>query len=92
MHEEIEEFRKLVEGGAPTSESEKEFGDLIFALVNYARFAGINPENALRHTNDKFVRRFQYVESQLRGRGETPADSTLDAMDKLWNEAKAQED
>lgn len=88
VDEEISEFRHLVESGAPTSEAEEEFGDLLFALVNYARFAGINPENALRRTNDKFVRRFRHVEGRLRDEGQTPAESTLDAMDALWDEAK----
>lgn len=91
VHEEIQEFRRLVEGGAPVEEAEKEFGDLLFALVNYARFAGINPENALRHTNDKFVRRFQHVERRLQAQGQLPAEASLDAMDVLWDEAKQQE-
>lgn len=88
VDEEISEFRHLVESGAPTSETEEEFGDLLFALVNYARFAGINPENALRRTNGKFVRRFRHVEERLREEGRTPAEATLDAMDTLWDEAK----
>lgn len=91
VYEEIGEFRRLVERKAPTEEAEKEFGDLLFALVNYARFAGINPENALRATNDKFVKRFQHIEARLRDKGLRPADTSLDAMDALWDEAKQDE-
>jgi MazG family protein len=89
VDEEIAEFRSLVEGGSPVDASEKEFGDLLFALVNYARLAGINPENALRYTNDKFARRFSHIERRLKDRGESVADSTLEAMDLLWDEAKS---
>lgn len=91
VDEEIGEFRTLIERGAPLEQSEREFGDLLFALVNYARFEGINPENALRHTNDKFVRRFQHVERRLREEGRYPSDSSIEEMDELWDEAKARE-
>ena len=91
VDEEIGEFRTLVEEGAPVERSEEEFGDLLFALVNYARFEGINPENALRRTNDKFVRRFQHIERRLKKDGRIPADSTIEEMDQLWDEAKLEE-
>jgi MazG family protein len=67
---------------------EEEFGDYLFALVNYARFININPENALRGTIEKFTRRFTYIERELRKRGKNPHNSTLEEMDRLWNKAK----
>jgi tetrapyrrole methylase family protein/MazG family protein len=65
-----------------------EMGDLLFALVNWARWLKIDPETALRATNTKFYRRFRYIEEQLAKRGKTPVESTLEEMDALWNEAK----
>ena len=91
VEEEIGEFRDRATSGAPDEEKEAEFGDLLFALVNYARFAGINPENALRRTNAKFTRRFQHIERRLAEGGRTFADVDLEAMDALWDEAKGEE-
>lgn len=68
----------------------EEFGDLLFALVNLARFLNICPEEALTQTNRKFQMRFQYIESELAKRGKTPAESNLEEMDELWEEAKTQ--
>jgi len=68
--------------------AESEFGDLIFSLVNYARFIGINPENALEKTNRKFIKRFQYIESKAKEIGKALQDMTLAEMDIYWNEAK----
>jgi XTP/dITP diphosphohydrolase len=68
--------------------AESEFGDLIFSLVNYARFIGINPENALEKTNKKFIKRFQYIESKAAESGKALQDMTLGEMDVYWNEAK----
>lgn len=67
---------------------EKEFGDLMFSLVNAARLYGINPDNALEMTNAKFRARFNYVEENSIGQGRTLKDMTLAEMDELWNEAK----
>lgn len=67
---------------------ESEVGDVFFALVNYARFLGINPENALRKTNHKFIERFKFVEKKLRAKGSSPNESSLAEMDKYWNESK----
>jgi MazG family protein len=67
---------------------EEEFGDFLFALVNYARFNGINPENALRGTIEKFVRRFQFIEESLKKQGKDIHASTLEEMEKLWRKAK----
>lgn len=90
VEEELREFRQAVEEEAPASEREEEFGDVLFALVNYARFAGINPETALRATNDKFTRRFQHVEGRLHDEGRSLQDVDLDTADDLWDEAKAE--
>jgi MazG family protein len=91
VEEEISEFRLSLEKGQPAEEKEKEFGDLLFALVNYARFIGITPENALRRTNEKFVRRFQHIEQRLAEQGQAFKDVDLAAMDRLWDEAKVLE-
>lgn len=68
---------------------ESEVGDVFFALVNYARFLGINPENALRKTNRKFIERFNFIEEKLKENGKTPNESSLAEMDKYWNESKS---
>ncbi|BFP42589.1 nucleoside triphosphate pyrophosphohydrolase [Flavobacteriaceae bacterium GF1] len=67
---------------------EHEFGDVLFSMVNYARFLGVNPENALEHTNKKFIHRFQYLEEKAKGLGKTLKDMTLTEMDVFWEEAK----
>ena len=67
---------------------ESEVGDVFFALVNYARFLGINPENALRKTNRKFIERFKFVEKKIIASGKSLNESTLAEMDKYWNESK----
>ena len=67
---------------------ENEIGDVFFALVNYARFLGINPENALRKTNKKFVNRFNYIEKSLKEKNRKISESNLEEMDFYWNESK----
>jgi ATP diphosphatase len=84
--EEIAEFR-----AAPDSRKAEEFGDMLFAMANVARHLGIDPEAALRGTNEKFTRRFAHIEKRLAERGKTPRESDLDEMDALWNEAKLAE-
>lgn len=69
-------------------ELEVEIGDVFFALTNYARFLGINPENALRLTNEKFIKRFQYIEKKINESGRQINESNLGEMDKYWNESK----
>ena len=81
--EEIAELR-----AAPADKKAEEFGDVLFALANVARHLGIDPEAALRGTNEKFTRRFSFIETQLAGQGREPKDSNLAEMDALWNEAK----
>jgi len=88
VEEELDEFREAVEAGGDRADREEEFGDLLFALTNYARQAGINPENVLRETNDKFTRRFQHVEKRLDENGSSIEEADLEAADQFWREAK----
>ncbi len=74
--------------GADRQRKEHELGDLLFSIANLCRHLGIEPEQALRKCNEKFFKRFSYVELQLRQRGKTPRESTLQEMDELWEEAK----
>ena len=67
---------------------ESEFGDVFFALINYARFLNVNPEDALEKTNKKFISRFNYMEQKILAQGKALADCSLNEMDKFWNEAK----
>ena len=71
--------------------SDKELGDFLFSVINAARLYHLNPDNALEMTNQKFIRRFNYVEEQTLSKGRQLADMTLEEMDQLWNEAKSKE-
>ena len=86
--EEIEEMHQS-EKEESKEELENEIGDVFFALVNYARFLNINPEFALRKTNKKFVRRFNYVENKILETGRKISESNLQEMDKFWEESKS---
>jgi len=88
VEEELEEFQETIDDGASEAEREDEFGDLLFALVNYARFADVNPETALRSTNAKFTDRFAYIERRLREDDRSWEDVSLADADVLWEEAK----
>ena len=88
VKEEVGELHAAIDASSQ-DQIESEFGDLLFALVNYSRFIGVNPENALRRTVDKFIRRFQYIEQKLQASGKDIHNSTLGEMDALWNEAKS---
>lgn len=87
VDEEIGELYEAVDAGA-ADKIEEEFGDVLFALVNYARFAKIDPELALEKTNKKFMRRFQHIEKIATEQNKALHDMTLDEMDALWNKAK----
>ena len=87
VREEIAEVEVEMEKGDKVN-MEKEFGDLLFSLVNAARLYGINPDNALEMTNAKFRSRFGYVEEHTLQQGRNLKDMTLEEMDALWNEAK----
>lgn len=89
VQEEMAEFKTEEEAGNK-EKMEDEFGDLMFAMVNYARFAGINPEEALEKTNRKFIRRFRFMEDRIAEKGEKLDDLNLEQMDVYWNEAKKQ--
>lgn len=86
--EEMDELKHEVEEGKDKEKAEHELGDLLFALVNYARFINVNPEDALERTNRKFIKRFQHLESKATDMGKSLKDMTLAEMDVFWEEAK----
>lgn len=88
VKEEIGEFEAEV-GHMDREQAEREFGDLLFSLINAARLYKIKPDNALEKTNQKFLRRFNYVEAEAKKQGRLLNDMTLAEMDALWDEAKA---
>jgi XTP/dITP diphosphohydrolase len=87
VQEEIQEFQDEVAAGNQDN-MESEFGDVLFSMINYARFLNINPEDALERTNKKFIKRFQYLESKAEQLGKPLMDMTLAEMDVFWDEAK----
>jgi XTP/dITP diphosphohydrolase len=87
VEEEINEFKHEVAQGNQ-DKMEAEFGDVLFSMINYARFVNINPEDALERTNKKFIKRFQYLESKADQLGKSLAVMTLAEMDVFWEEAK----
>lgn len=95
VKEELAEFEEVYQAekseNMDLDKAEEEFGDVLFALINYARFININPETALERTNKKFIRRFTYLENQAKKQGKSLADMTLAEMDVFWEEAKKQE-
>ena len=90
VKEEIAEVEQEMQRGDAVN-MEKEFGDLVFSLVNASRLYGINPDNALEQTNTKFRRRFGYVEQHSIGQGRNLRDMSLEEMDALWDKAKQDE-
>jgi XTP/dITP diphosphohydrolase len=86
VNEELAEFK--AEADMDSDKMEDEFGDLLFSLINYARFKGINPEDALEKTNRKFIYRFQYMETESAKDGKKLGEMTLEEMDAYWNAAK----
>jgi len=89
VKEELAELQFEVEK-ADQDKMESEFGDVLFSMINYARFLNINPENALERTNKKFIKRFQYLEEKSKQLGKPLSDMTLSEMDLYWEEAKTQ--
>jgi len=89
--EEMEELKTEVDSGNDQDKMEHELGDLLFALVNYARFIGVNPEDALERTNRKFISRFMHLEKKATESGRSLKDMTLAEMDVFWEEAKKME-
>jgi len=90
LHEEVGEMLAEIEAG-DVEKARNEIGDVLFVVANLARTLDVDPEDAVRYTNAKFVRRFKYVEAELAKRGKTPEQSDLAEMDALWEEAKAAE-
>jgi XTP/dITP diphosphohydrolase len=88
VEEEISELRQEVANNSPLSMIEDEYGDVLFSLINYARFIEVNPEDALEKTNKKFIKRFQYLEQKASASGKKLQDMSLAEMDVYWNEAK----
>lgn len=90
LHEEVGEMLAEIEAG-DLEKARHEIGDVLFVVANLARSLDVDPEDAIRYTNAKFVRRFRYVEQRLAERGRRPEQSDLGEMDGLWDEAKAAE-
>jgi len=87
VEEEIEELKEAEET-KDINNIEDEFGDVLFALINYARWIGVNPENALEKTNKKFIKRFQWMEKQTKNEGKDLSKMSLNEMNLYWNKAK----
>jgi len=88
VQEELTELNEEVKAGNKEN-TEKEFGDVLFSMINYARFIGVNPENALEKTNKKFINRFQFLEEAAKKEGKKLADMSLTEMDVYWEKSKA---
>lgn len=91
LDEELNELRHELDNGAAPERVADEFGDVLFVLANLARHLKVDPEGSLRGTNAKFERRFRRVEQLLTAAGTRPEDATLEDMDRLWDQAKAEE-
>lgn len=88
LDEEIQELKEAIAENPESDACREELGDLLFVCANLARHLHIDAEGAIRETNSKFIRRFQYIETKLRASGKAIEDATLEDMDQLWNEAK----
>lgn len=86
VNEELAELKHEIDN--KTNKVEDELGDVLFSIINYARFIGVNPEDALEKTNRKFIKRFKYIENESRKNGKTMGEMTLQEMDIYWNKAK----
>ena len=90
IEEELRELKAAVASGGQ-GRAREEMGDLLFSLVNLSRFLGVEAEAALGEGVDRFLKRFSHIETRLRERGKSPAESSLEEMDALWEEAKRME-
>lgn len=90
INEELAELKVEEEKASPENleKVEAEFGDVLFSMINYARFIGVNPEDALERTNKKFIKRFQYLESESKKDGKVLGEMSLEEMDRYWEKAK----
>ena len=91
VREEMGELEQELKREDNRERQTEEYGDFLFSLINAGRLYHLNPDNALEHTNQKFIRRFGYVEQQAKAMGKELRDMTLAEMDELWNEAKQEE-
>ena len=87
VKEEVRELERALEAGEE-KEISQEIGDIFFALANVSRLVGVNPEKALRKTNEKFMKRFSFVEKKLKEQGKKLGQASLEEMDKFWEESK----
>jgi len=87
LTEEVQEFHEAFESGDKDA-MEHELGDVLFAVINMSRFCKVNPDEALRKANDRFVKRFKHIERELKAKGRSCEEATLDEMENLWIEAK----
>jgi XTP/dITP diphosphohydrolase len=87
VQEELSELNEEIKAGSKEN-IEKEYGDVLFSMINYARFINVNPENALEKTNKKFMNRFQYLETQAKKAGKELSDMSLTEMDVFWEKSK----
>ena len=87
VQEEISELNEEIKKGSKNS-IESEFGDVLFSMINFARFIEVNPENALEKTNKKFINRFQYLEKAAKKEGKKLSEMTLSEMDVYWEKSK----
>ena len=90
VEEEMDELKAEIVSKKSAEKTEEEFGDVLFTLINYARFLNISPETALEKANKKFIRRFEFIEQKINEQGKSITDSNLTEMDGFWNEAKKQ--
>ncbi|MEO8762487.1 MAG: MazG family protein, partial [Bacteroidia bacterium] len=90
VQEEMNELNAEIVSKNSAEKTEEEFGDVLFTLINYARFLNISPETALEKANKKFIKRFEFIEQKINEQGRNITDSNLTEMDGFWNEAKKQ--
>ena len=88
VNEELSELQDEIKADSDPAKIEQEFGDVLFSMINYARFIGVDPEAALERTNKKFINRFQYLEEGVKKDGRDLSNMTLEEMDEYWNAAK----
>ncbi|MBL4698839.1 MAG: nucleoside triphosphate pyrophosphohydrolase [Phycisphaerales bacterium] len=88
VQEELGELKAEIDSNASKEKMEDEFGDVLFSMINYARFIDVDPESALERTNKKFIKRFQHLEKGAKREGRELSEMTLTEMDVYWNEAK----
>lgn len=89
VNEELSELKDEIDSNAEKAKVESEFGDVLFSMINYARFIDVDPEMALERTNKKFIKRFQYLESESKKDGKELSEMSLEEMDEYWNAAKS---